>query len=124
MTTFRRIAPLLSMLLVALVVVQTTDLVACADEAAAATHVDGYHVDGAVPAGAHPTPSPGGNHDEGRTHEEAPGMADCLCHVVFAPTGFVPAVASSPAAEPAAYAGHLTLHGSAHAKPLDHVPLA
>jgi len=124
MTLLRRLAPFVSTLLVALVAVQTTDLVACADEAAAATHADGYHVDGAPMAGAHPAPAPGGDHDEGAPHEESPGMADCLCHVVFTRTERLPEVASAPAAEPAAYAAYVTPRGSAHAKPLDHVPLA
>jgi hypothetical protein len=123
MTPLRRLAPFLSALLVALVAVQTLDLVACADEAAAEGNAGGYHVDGATTAGAHPSPAPGGDHDEGTPHEESPGMGDCLCHVVFTRTEHLPAVASAPAAEPAAYAPFLAQLGSVHAKPLDHVPL-
>jgi hypothetical protein len=123
MTPLRRLAPLLSALLVALVAVQTLDLVACADEAAAADHSGGYHVDGATAAGAHPSPAPGGDHDEGTPHEEAPGMGDCLCHVVFTRTEHLPEVDAAPAAAPGAYAAYLRHLVSADAKPLDHVPL-
>jgi hypothetical protein len=111
-------------LLIALVGVQTLDLLACADESTALESSGGFHVDGAVTAGAHPSPSPGQEHDESRPHEDkAPSMADCLCHVVFTPTGNVPSVASAPAAPSVAYASFTSDAGSAHAKSLDHVPL-
>lgn len=123
MRLLRRLAPLLSLLLVALVAVQSLDLVACADEGEAATHADGSHVDGGVTAGAHPVPSPGDDHGGAVPHEEAPGAADCLCHVVFTRTERLPQVAAAPAAEPAVYAAFVERVGSVHAKPLDHVPL-
>lgn len=122
MAAFRRFVPVVAVLLAALVAVQTTDLIACADEATAASRTGGYHVDGMSAAG-HPSPVPGSDHDDGAPHEEAPGLADCLCHVTFTPTGHLPEVASAPAADPtpfAPYAAHLV---SVEAKPLDHVPL-
>jgi hypothetical protein len=112
MTLLRRIAAPVAALLIALVGVQTLDLLACADESAASESSGGFHVDAAVAAGAHPSPSPGERHNQNRPHEdEGPAMADCLCHVVYTPTGHLPGVEAAAAA------------ASATAKPLDHVPL-
>lgn len=122
MKPFRRLASLLSLVLMALIVVQTTDLVRCADEAEGVSHEGGYHVDGVVVAGAHP--ALGGDHDDRAPHEEAPGMADCLCHVTFTPTEVVPEVASAPAAPPIPFAPYLAHVASVEVRPLDHVPLA
>lgn len=110
-------------LLAALVAVQALDLVPCADEAEAASHADGSHVDGAVAAGAHPTPAPGAEHDGTRPHEDGAGLADCLCHVVWTRTECGPEVASAPVAPPMPYAPYLMHLGSVYAKPLDHIPL-
>lgn len=121
MTHVRRLAPLLSLVLATLIGVQTTDLLACADEAAGP---DRTHVDGQAAATAHPTPAPGADHDDGVPHEETPGAADCLCHVVFTPTGHLPEVASAPVAPPPAYAPYRAYPVSAEPRPLDHVPLA
>ena len=121
MSTLRRLLPSLAALLAVLVVVQTTDLVACADEAVAAgsgeTHTD------VLANGGHPVPVPGDSHDDEHEHEEGT-FADCLCHVVFAPTTIVPAVGVRPASAPAelAYAAD----GVPEVEPLglDHVPLS
>ena len=59
---------------------------ACADEATVAQHIEG-HLDGAAGSG-HPSPSPGGDHEDGDAHD-APS-ADCLCHLVYAPTTVAP----------------------------------
>ena len=123
MRLFRRLVPLFSALLVALVAVQALDLVACADEAQAASATGGFHVDEAVGAGAHPTPAPGADHGDGGGHEEMPGLSDCFCHVVFTRTDHVPEVASAQAATPLPYAPYEAHPTSAAAPPLDHVPL-
>ncbi|HIG75102.1 MAG TPA: hypothetical protein EYQ24_11145 [Bacteroidetes bacterium] len=82
----RRCVPVLAALLAGLILVQTTDLVSCADEATVAQHIEG-HLDGAAGSG-HPSPSPGGDHEDGDAHD-APS-ADCLCHLVYAPTTVAP----------------------------------
>jgi hypothetical protein len=122
MKLLRQLAPALSLFLAALVAVQTLDLVACADEATGA-HGD-FHVDGAVAPGAHPTPSPGADHEDGVPHEEGPGLADCLCHVTFTRTDGGTEVGSAPAAPPLPFATYLVHLVSAEVRPLDHVPLA
>ena len=95
MSLFRRLVPSFAALLAVLVVVQTTDLIACADEALASesseTHTD------ALASGGHPVPAPGDSHDEGEHEHEEGTFADCLCHVVFTPTGIVPDAADSTA---------------------------
>jgi hypothetical protein len=124
MTLLRRIAAPVATLLIALVCVQTLDLLACADESAALESSGGFHVDAAVTAGAHPSLSPGEGHDEHRPHEDdAPAMPDCLCHVVYTPTGHLPGVEAVIEAETAQYAAYVGRPSSANAKPLDHVPL-
>jgi hypothetical protein len=124
MPLLRRLAPLLSALLVALVAVQSLDLVACADEAEAAESDGGFHVDGIGATGSHPTPVPGADHDDGAPHEEHSGLADCLCHVTFTRTESLPDVASAPAAPPLPYVTYRMHLDSAEVGPLDHVPLA
>lgn len=122
MTLLRRLAPALSTLLVALVAVQTLDLVACADEAEAAGHAGGSHVDGVAAAGAHPLPAPGADHDEGAPHGEPLGMVDCLCHVVFVSTAVAPML--GPPAEVAfAFAAYRGAGAEGEVPPPGHVPL-
>ena len=122
MTTLRRLLPPLAALLAVVVVVQTADLVACADEALASesseTHTD------LLANGGHPVPAPGDSHDDGDHEHEEGTFADCLCHVVFAPTGVVPGAGVRPASEPAAFA--YVADGLPEVEPqgLDHVPLA
>ena len=122
MSTLRRLLPSLAALLAVLVVVQTTDLVACADEAVAAgsseTHTD------VLANGGHPVPMPGDSHDDGEHEHEEGTFADCLCHVVFAPTTIVPAVGVRPASAPAEFA--YAADGVPEVEPmgLDHVPLS
>jgi hypothetical protein len=124
MKHLRLLAPALSLFLTTLVVVQAFDLVPCADEAEAASHDGGFHVHGTVEPGAHPTPAPGADHDEGVPHEESPGLADCLCHVTFTRTEHLPSVSGAPAAPSAAFAHYLAHVESAEPLPIDHVPLA
>ena len=121
MTTLRRLLPPLAALLAVLVVVQTTDLVACADEATAVEHEE-THTD-ALASGGHPVPVPGDSHDDEHEHEEGT-FADCLCHVVFAPTTIVPAVGARPAVEPADFAFVANAPPEVEPMGLDHVPLA
>ena len=122
MSTLRRLLPPLAALLAVLVVVQTTDLVACADEAVAAEH-GGTHTDARLAQGAHDVPAPGESHDEDHEHEEGT-FADCLCHVVFTPTGVVPDAGVRPASEPAAYAYVAEAPPEVESSGPDHVPLA
>ena len=68
MSTLRRLLPSLAALLAVLVVVQTTDLVACADEAVAAASSE-THTD-VLANGGHPVPVPGDSHDDEHEHEE------------------------------------------------------
>ena len=98
MTTLRRLLPSLAALLAVLVVVQTTDLVACADEALAAETGE-THTDARVAQGGHDVPAPGDRHDEGEHEHEEGTFADCLCHVVFTPTGIVPDAGVRPASD-------------------------
>ena len=122
MSTLRRLLPTLAALLAVLVVVQTTDLVACADEAVAAgsseTHTD------VLANGGHPVPVPGENHDDDEHEHEEGTFADCLCHVVFAPTAVLPEVGARPAPEPAPFV--YVADGLPEVEPLglDHVPLS
>ena len=116
----RRLLPSLAALLAVLVVVQTTDLVACADEAVAAEH-DESHVDPAS-AGGHPAPVPGDAHDNGNDHQDETA-ADCLCHVVFAPTSIVPDVGAPPTPASGRFASDAAAPPAVEPAGLDHVPL-
>ena len=122
MTTLRRLLPPLAALLAVLVVVQTTDLVACADEATAAEHEE-THAD-RLASGGHPVPAPGDSHDDDEHGHDEGTFADCLCHVVFAPTGVVPDAGVRPASAPAAYVYVGAAPPDVEPLGLDHVPLA
>ena len=124
MSTLRRILPAFAALLAVLVVLQTTDLVACADEAVAAEYVGGTHSDAPVAQGGHDVPAPGDSHDDGEHEHEEGTFADCLCHVVFTPTGVVPTVGVRPASEPAEFAAFVAAPPEVEPLGLDHVPLA
>ena len=119
MSTLRRFVSPLAALLAVLIVGQTTDLLACADESVAAesseTHAD------VLAGGGHPVPAPGDSH--GHDHEDGT-FADCLCHVVFAPTDIVPAVGVRPAAGTPAFAYVADAPPEGEPMGLDHVPLA
>lgn len=119
MRPFRRSVPVLAALLVVLVAVQATDLVACADEAQAAEHTE-THTDGPRAQGAHEAPAPGNSHG-GHESEPAP---DCLCHVVFVPTGVVPALSAGPATEARRTAVAVVAPPEVEPLGLDPVPLA
>ena len=123
MSTLRRLLPTLAALLAVLVVVQTTDLVACADEAQAAEHGQ-THTDAPLAQGGHDVPAPGDSHDDGEHEDHEGTFADCLCHVVFAPTAVLPEVGARPAPEPAPFA--YVADGVPEVEPLglDHVPLS
>ena len=123
MSTLRRILPAFAALLAVLVVVQTTDLVACADEARAAEHGE-THTDAPLAQGGHDVPAPGDSHDDGEHEHEEGTFADCLCHVVFTPTGVVPTVGVRPASEPAEFAAFVAAPPEVEPLGLDHVPLA
>ncbi len=121
MSTLRRILPVLAALLAVIVVIQTTDLVACADEAVAAESSETHT--GALASGGHPTPAPGDSHDDSdRDHDGT--FADCLCHVVFTPTAVVPEVGVRPAAESVDYDLFVVGWTDAAAQGIDPVPLA
>ena len=122
MSTLRRTLPTFAALLAVLVVVQTTDLVACADEAAQAEHGES-HTD-VLSNGGHPVPAPGDSHDDGDHEHEEGTFADCLCHVVFTPTEIVPDAGVRPAAEPAAFVYVADAPPEVEPLGLDHVPLA
>ena len=121
MSRLRLLVPPLAAFLAVLVVVQTTDLVACADEAEAAEHPGEVHLDGL--GGGHPAPVPGGSHDGGHGHDEGT-FADCLCHIVFAPTAIVPEVGARPAPDPAPFVAPAETPSEVEPDGLDHVPLA
>ena len=122
MSTLRRLVSPLAALLAVLVVVQTTDLLACADEALAAEHGE-THTD-ALASGGHPVPAPGDSHGDGEHDDQEGTVADCLCHVVFTPTGVVPDVGVRPASEPAEFAAFVAAPPEVEPKGLDHVPLS
>lgn len=122
MTAFRRFAPIVAILLAALVAVQTTDIIACADEATPVGRTDGYHVDGKSAVGAHPSPVPGDDHDDGAPHEETPGIADCLCHVIFVPMT-MPTEIGVPAAMDFDYPGYLASSQEGNVRPPGPVPI-
>jgi hypothetical protein len=123
MSTLRRILPAFAALLAVLVVVQTTDLLACADEAVAAEYTGGTHTD-ALAAGGHPVPAPGDSHDDEEHGHDESTFADCLCHVVFTPTGVVPDAGVRPSSEPAEFAAFVAAPPEVEPLGLDHVPLA
>lgn len=123
MSTLRRLLSPLAALLAVLVVVQTTDLVACADEAEVAEHAGDAHDHGTVVQGAHLVPAPGGDHDDEPDHDHDGVLADCLCHVVFAPTASFPTVAGRPAPVPAEVAFVLGTPPDVAPSGVDHVPL-
>ena len=120
MSTLRRLLPPLAALLAVLVVVQTTDLLACADEAVTAEST-GTHAD-RLANGVHPVPAPGDSHDGGHGDHEGT-FADCLCHVVFAPTTIVPVVGARPTSGLAAFAHVVGAPSEVEPSGLDHVPL-
>ena len=122
MSTLRRLVPSFAALLAVLVVVQTTDLIACADEALAAEH-DETHVDGALAQGAHGVPAPGDSHGDDEHEDHEGTFADCLCHVVFAPTAVVPEVGARPTTEGAPPAAPADALPEVEPLGLDHVPL-
>lgn len=111
MSAFRRFAPFVTALLVALVAVQTLDVVPCADEGTAVPHTDG-------------APTGHDGEDDGGPHEKGSGLADCLCHVVFTRTEHLPEVAGASARPPAPFATLVAHPTSVPPAPLDHVPLA
>ena len=115
----RRLFPTLAALLAVLVVVQTTDIIACADEAVAAEHSEA-HADPAS-SGGHPAPVPGDS-DDGHDHDDETS-ADCLCHVVFAPTAIVPDVGAPPAPTSGQLASNMVAPPEVEQSGLDHVPL-
>jgi hypothetical protein len=124
MTLLRRVVPAIAALLVALVAVQSTDLVACADEVAIAAHAGDTHVDAPLAPGAHQVPAPGGDHNDGPDHGHDGPTADCLCHVVFAPVAFVPAVGARPTRSGEALPAVVDTPPQVGPLGLDHVPLA
>jgi hypothetical protein len=117
----RRAAPLLGLLLAALVLGQSTDLLACADEAQATEHAGEIHADAAFGAG-HPIPAPGAFHTGDEHDHEEGGFADCLCHVVFTSTAMLPAVPALGAPE-RPRAALLPVRLDVAPAPVDHVPL-
>lgn len=108
MLALRRWVPAIAAALALIVAVQTTDLIACADEATVAPPVhasggDALGVDalGSEASGASgcadacdlaeaPPSAPHGHHE---------GAIDCLCHVAFAPTATSPTVGARPEPE-------------------------
>lgn len=99
------------------------DLVACADEAVAAEHGE-THTDAPLTQGAHDVPAPGDSHEEHDGDHEEGTFADCLCHVVFTPTGVVPDVGVRPASAPAEFAAFVVAPPVVEPLGFDHVPLA
>ena len=122
MNTLRRFLPTLAALLAVLVVLQTTDLVACADEAVAAEHGE-THTDAQLAQGAHDVPGPGDSPDDSGKHEDGT-FADCLCHVVFAPTAVAPTVGSRPAGASVDLAFVADAPPEVEPQGPEHVPLA
>ena len=122
MSRFRAILAPLAAVLAVVVVVQTTDLVACADEAEAAERPGEVHTDG-LSGGGHPAPAPGDSHDGGHDHDGS-ASADCLCHIVYAPTAVVPEVRARPAPDLAPFAAPAEIPPEVEPDGLDPVPLA
>jgi hypothetical protein len=124
----RLLVPPLAAFLAVLVVVQTTDLVACADEAETAGHPGEVHTN-EIAGGDHPAPVlggvsvPGGSPDDGHGHNEG-ASADCLCHLAFAPTAVVPEVGARPAPGLAPLAAPTETPPEVEPDVLDPVPLA
>ena len=123
MRRLRRTLPAFAALLAVIVAVQATDLVACADEAEAAEHAGQTHVD-SFAGGGHPAPAPGDSHDEHEGGDEGGTFADCLCHVVFAPTAIVPTAEVDCVPEPADFSVAVATPPEVEPLGLDHVPLA
>ena len=69
-------------------------------------------------------PSPGGSHDEDEHEGEEGSLADCLCHVVFAPTAVVPEVGGRPASEASAFVYVASALPEVEPLGLDPVPLS
>lgn len=90
MESFRRCLSPLATFLAVLIAIQVTDVIVCADEAEAADRA-GQHEAGERPASGDP--------HEGSHHQDDESAADCLCHIVFAPTTVVPALGGRPAPE-------------------------
>lgn len=122
MSVLRSVLPTLAAFLVAVVFVQATDLVACADEAGGAREAGGVHVD-AFAQGAHATTAPGDTHNEAPPHDDGPS-ADCYCHVVFAPTGAFSTVAVEPSSDRTDFAVFVASRPEVESQGLDPVPLA
>ncbi len=119
MNAFRRFCPAIALLLALLIVGQSTDLLACADEATPSAHHD-THSDAPLVQGAHPVPAPGGDHGDAPAHDDA--LADCLCHVVFTSMAALPAVPPLGRSE-RPRAALLPARLDAAPAPIDHVPL-
>jgi hypothetical protein len=124
MSTLRRFLAPIAALLALVVAVQTTDLVTCADEVAAAEYAGDTHLDAPGAQGAHAVPVPGDSHEEGEHEHDGGAFADCLCHVVFAPTGVVPAVGVRPVGGPGEFAAFVAAPPEVEPLGLEHVPLA
>lgn len=79
MHRFRLLAPLLAGLLAVVLLVETTDLVRCADERAGEITAHGDDSDDHA-ADSH------GHHGPVNDEHRSEHLPDCLCHVVFVPT--------------------------------------
>ena len=121
MNAFRRFCPAIALLLALLIVGQSTDLLACADEARAAGHAGELHSDASL-GGGHPIPAPGDFHADGEHDHDEGAFADCLCHVVFTSTAALPAVPPLGRSE-RPRAALLPARLDAAPAPIDHVPL-
>lgn len=112
MPLFRRLAPAVVFLLLALVAVQVVDLVVSTDETRAAEQAGTAHV-------------PGSGWGSGQSEPRSVlGLTDSLFQVFWTRTDHVPEVASAPAAPPPAYAPYAERPTTADGPPVDHVPLA
>lgn len=113
-TAFRRIAPLVSFLLLALVSVQVADLLVGTDEARA------QQTPCSAPAGHE-----SGSHSDSGGKEPGSflGLTDSLFHVFWTRTECLPVVAGTPVAAPAPYAPFVAHLTSVPLPPVDHVPL-
>ena len=105
MTALRRFAAPLLALLGLLVVAQMLDVLPCADEGAPTAQA-AHAADG--PDGCDP--------GEGAS-------PDCLCHVLFAPTDAVPAVAVAGETPRPPFVPYDGRRGDADPVPVEHVPI-